>query len=112
MHPPRRMRLPPLPEHPVTDTPYGRLELRSYPTCPECGADWPLDNNHIRDGHCPGRPASCTCDHDMQYHRPPQGCWTRAAGRCGCLHNQHPVNWATHDGNYARKDWWSEPPHP
>lgn len=50
---------------------HGTIELRSYPTCPQCGAPW--DNDHIDGGHCPGRPSECSCQCDMQYHRLPTG---------------------------------------
>lgn len=83
---------------------HGTIVLQSFPTCPECEAPWETD--HRSGGRCPGRPEGCTCRCDLQYHLEPQGCTYRREGPCWCPYRRRPVNWATHDGDYAKK-WGS-----
>jgi len=92
----------------VTECHYGTIELRIMPTCPECGGDWPLDNSHRRDGHCPGRPAGCTCQCEMQYHRAPHGCTGERQQPCPvrCVYLARPVNWATYQLDREPEERW------
>jgi hypothetical protein len=80
-------------------TDYGTLTLETFPKCPRCGGDWPSDNRHIDDGHCPGRPEGCTCRHDISAHREPHGCMPRDEG-CGCKYGKRPTDWS--GGVYSR----------
>jgi len=80
-------------------TDYGTLTLETFPKCPRCGGDWPSDNRHIDDGHCPGRPEGCTCRHDISAHREPHGCMPRGEG-CGCKYGKRPTDWS--GGVYSR----------